>query len=150
LCYILLKLDIIFKKRLIISSTRLFAYYDISFNYNNFNEHKGETNMILVNIDHIPGKKVDKVFGVVKGSTVHSKHIGKDILAGLRTIIGGEIAEYTQMLDEARQVAVSRMVKDAESMGANAILNIRFASSAVMQNAAELVAYGTAVLVNEE
>lgn len=106
--------------------------------------------MILVNIDYIPGKKVEKVFGVVKGSTVHSKHIGKDILAGLRTIIGGEIEEYTQMLDEARQIAVSRMVKDAESMGANAILNIRFASASVMQNAAELVAYGTAVYVSEE
>jgi uncharacterized protein YbjQ (UPF0145 family) len=106
--------------------------------------------MILVNIDHVPGKKVEKVFGVVKGSTVHSKHIGKDIIAGLRTLVGGEIEEYTQMLDEARKIAVSRMVKDAEGMGANAILNIRFASSSVMQNAAELMAYGTAVFVSEE
>lgn len=106
--------------------------------------------MILVNIDHIPGKKVEKVFGIVKGSTVHSKHIGKDIMAGLRTLIGGEIEEYTQMLDEARKIAVSRMVKDAENMGANAILNIRFASASVMQSAAELMAYGTAVYVSEE
>jgi len=106
--------------------------------------------MILVNIDHVPGKKVEKVFGLVKGSTVHSKHIGKDIMAGLRTIVGGEIEEYTQMLNEARKIAISRMVKDAESYGANAILNIRFASSSVMQSAAELVAYGTAVYVSEE
>jgi len=106
--------------------------------------------MILVNIDHVPGKKIEKVFGMVKGSTVHSKHIGKDILAGLRTIVGGEIEEYTQMLTEARQIAISRMVKDAESQGANAIINIRFASSSVMQSAAELMAYGTAVYVSEE
>lgn len=106
--------------------------------------------MILVNIDHVPGKKVEKVFGLVKGSTVHSKHIGKDILAGLRTIVGGEIEEYTQMLNEARKIAISRMVKEAESQGANAILNVRFASSSVMQSAAELVAYGTAVYVIEE
>lgn len=106
--------------------------------------------MILVNIDHVPGKKIEKVFGMVKGSTVHSKHIGKDIIAGLRTIVGGEIEEYTQMLTEARQIAVSRMVKDAESQGANAIINIRFASASVMQSAAELMAYGTAVYVSEE
>lgn len=106
--------------------------------------------MILVNIDHIPGKKVEKVLGVAKGSTVHSKHIGKDILAGLRTLVGGEIEEYTQMLDEARKVAVSRMVKNAEELGANAILNIRFSSSSVMQSAAEIMAYGTAVYVTEE
>jgi uncharacterized protein YbjQ (UPF0145 family) len=106
--------------------------------------------MILVNIDHIPGKKVEKVLGLVKGSTVHSKHIGKDILAGLRTIVGGEIEEYTEMLNESRQIAVLRMVKEAEALGANAILNIRFASSSVMQSAAELMAYGTAVYVVEE
>ncbi|OGO78739.1 MAG: hypothetical protein A2Y23_10725 [Clostridiales bacterium GWB2_37_7] len=106
--------------------------------------------MILVNIDHVPGKNVEKVFGIVKGSTVHSKHIGKDIMASLRTLVGGEIDEYTQLLSEARKIAVSRMVKDAESMGANAILNIRFSSASVMQSAAEIMAYGTAVYVSEE
>lgn len=106
--------------------------------------------MILVNIDHIPGMKVEKVFGMVKGSTVHSKHIGKDIMAGLKTIVGGEIEEYTQMLDEARKIAVSRMVKEAEVLGANAVLNIRFASASIMQSAAEIMAFGTAVYVSEE
>lgn len=106
--------------------------------------------MILVNIDHIPGMKVEKIFGMVKGSTVHSKHIGKDIMAGLKTIVGGEIEEYTQMLDEARKIAISRMVKEAEGMGANAILNIRFASASVMQSAAEIMAFGTAVYAIEE
>jgi uncharacterized protein YbjQ (UPF0145 family) len=106
--------------------------------------------MILVNIDCVPGKKVEKVFGIVKGSVVNSKHIGKDIMASLRTLVGGEIEEYTQMLDEARKIAVSRMVKDAEDLGANAIINIRFASASVMQSAAEIMAYGTAVYVTEE
>ncbi|MFZ5351610.1 MAG: YbjQ family protein [Bacillota bacterium] len=105
--------------------------------------------MILVNIDHVPNKKVIKTLGIVKGSTVHSKHLGKDIMAGLRTLVGGEIEEYTQMLDEARKIAVSRMVKNAEELGANAILNIRFASASVMQSAAEIMAYGTAVVIEE-
>lgn len=110
----------------------------------------GVMRMILVNIDHIPGMKVEKVMGIVKGSTVHSKHIGKDIMAGLKTLVGGEIEEYSQMLDEARKVAISRMVKDAETQGANAILNIRFTSASVMQSAAEIMAFGTAVYVTEE
>ncbi len=106
--------------------------------------------MILVNIDHIPGMKVTKVMGIVKGSTVHSKHIGKDIMAGLKTLVGGEIEEYTQMLEEARKTAVSRMVKNAEELGANAIVNIKFVSASVMQSAAEIMAYGTAVVVVQE
>lgn len=106
--------------------------------------------MILVNIDHIPGRKIEKTLGIVKGSTVHSKHLGKDILAGLRTLVGGEIEEYTQMLEEARKIAVSRMVKNAEELGADAIINIRFASASVMQSAAEIMAYGTAVKTTEE
>lgn len=111
---------------------------------------KGVMRMILVNIDHIPGMKVEKVFGMVKGSTVHSKHIGKDIMAALKTIVGGEIDEYTQMLNEARKIAISRMVKEAEEQGANAILNIKFASASIMQSAAEIMAFGTAVYVTEE
>ena len=105
----------------------------------------GVIKMILVNIDHIPGRTIEKVVGVVKGSTVHSKHIGKDIMASLRTLVGGEIEEYTEMLEEARKVAVARMVKNAEELGADAILNIRFSSASVMQSAAEIMAYGTAV-----
>lgn len=105
--------------------------------------------MILVNIDYVPGKNIKKALGIVKGSTVHSKHFGKDIMAGLRTLIGGEVEEYTQMLEEARKIAVSRMVKNAEELGANAIVNIRFASASVMQSAAEIVAYGTAVVIED-
>ncbi|WP_432665708.1 YbjQ family protein [Wukongibacter baidiensis] len=103
--------------------------------------------MILVNTNEVPGKEIVEVFGLVKGSTIQSKHIGKDILAGLKTIVGGEINEYTKMLDQARQIAIKRMVDDAESKGANAIVNIRFATSAIMQGAAELLAYGTAVKI---
>ena len=106
--------------------------------------------MILVNIDHVPGRNIEKLLGVVKGSTVHSKHIGKDFMAGLRTLVGGEIEEYTEMLEEARKVAVSRMVKNAEALGANAILNIRFSSASIMQSAAEIMAYGTAVKLSDE
>lgn len=103
--------------------------------------------MILVNTNEIPGKDIIEVFGLVKGSTIQSKHIGKDILAGLKTIVGGEISEYTKMLEQARQIAIKRMVDDAESKGANAIVNVRFATSAIMQGAAELLVYGTAVKV---
>lgn len=103
--------------------------------------------MILVNTNEIPGKEIVEVIGLVKGSTIQSKHIGKDILAGLKTIVGGEISEYTKMLEQARQIAIKRMVEDATSKGANAIVNIRFATSAIMQGAAELLVYGTAVKV---
>lgn len=103
--------------------------------------------MILVNTNEIPGMEIVEVFGLVRGSTIQSKHIGKDILAGLKTIVGGEINEYTKMLEQARQIAVKRMVEDAERKGANAIVNIRFATSAIMQGAAELLVYGTAVKI---
>lgn len=103
--------------------------------------------MILVNTDNIPGKEITEVIGLVRGSTIQSKHIGKDIVASLKTIVGGEINEYTKMLEQARQIAIKRMVDDAESQGANAVVNIRFATSAIMQGAAELLVYGTAVKV---
>jgi len=103
--------------------------------------------MIIVNTNEVAGKKVVKTLGLVKGNTIQAKHIGKDIMAGLKTIVGGEITEYTDMLDKARQVAIGRMVKEAEAMGANAIVNVRFATSGIMQGAAELLAYGTAVVV---
>ncbi|MDD2573863.1 MAG: YbjQ family protein [Bacillota bacterium] len=103
--------------------------------------------MILVNTNDVPGKTITKVYGLVKGNTIHSKHIGKDIMAGFRTLVGGEIKEYTEMLSEARKIALKRMVEEAEALGANAVVNVRFSTSSVMQGAAELLAYGTAVWV---
>jgi uncharacterized protein YbjQ (UPF0145 family) len=100
--------------------------------------------MLLLNIDHIPGKEVEAL-GLVKGSTVQSKNFGKDFMAGMKTLVGGEIEGYTQMLNEARQLATKRMVDEAEALGADAVLNIRFASASLMQGAAEVTAYGTAV-----
>lgn len=100
--------------------------------------------MMLVNIDHIPGKDLE-VLGLVKGTVVQSKNFGKDFMAGMKTLVGGEIVGYTEMLVEARQIATKRMVDEAEAMGADAIINIRFGSSSVMQSAAEVLAYGTAV-----
>jgi uncharacterized protein YbjQ (UPF0145 family) len=100
--------------------------------------------MLLLNIDHIPGREVEAL-GLVKGSTVQSKNLGKDFMAGMKTLVGGEIEGYTQMLTEARQLATKRMVDEAEALGADAVLNIRFASASLMQGAAEVTAYGTAV-----
>jgi uncharacterized protein YbjQ (UPF0145 family) len=105
--------------------------------------HKNKS-MILASIDTIPGKNFE-VLGIVKGTVVQSKHIGRDILAGLKTIVGGEIQGYTDMLIEARSIATERMTKEAESLGADAVIGMRYCTSAVMEGAAELVAYGTAV-----
>ena len=103
--------------------------------------------MILVNTNFIAGKEIYETIGIVRGSTIQSKHIGKDIMAGFKTIVGGEITEYTSMLEDARQVSLGRMVKSAEKLEANAIINIRFATSNIMQGAAELLVYGTAVKI---
>ena len=100
--------------------------------------------MLLVNIDYIPGKEFE-VIGVVKGSMIQTKHLGNDIANSFKTLVGGELTSYTEMMNEARATATARMVKEAESLGADAIINIRYASSAVMQGAAEVRAYGTAV-----
>ena len=100
--------------------------------------------MLLLNIDYVPGKEVEPL-GLVKGTVVQSKNFGKDFMAGMKTLVGGEIVGYTEMLTEARQSATKRMVDEASALGADAILNIRFGSSAVMQGAAEVIAYGTAV-----
>ena len=100
--------------------------------------------MLLLNIDYVPGKEVEPL-GLVKGTVVQSKNVGKDFMAGMKTLVGGEITGYTEMLVEARQIATKRMVDEATVMGADAIINIRFGSSAVMQGAAEVIAYGTAV-----
>ena len=100
--------------------------------------------MILASIDTIPGKNFE-VLGIVKGTVVQSKHIGRDILAGLKTIVGGEIQGYTDMLIEARNIATDRMVNEAKTIGADAVIGMRYCTSAVMEGAAEIVAYGTAV-----
>lgn len=102
--------------------------------------------MLLLNIDYIPGKEIE-VLGIVKGTVVQTKNFGKDFMAGMKTLVGGEIKGYTEMLTEARQIATKRMVDEAENMGADAILNIKFGSSAVMSGAAEIIAYGTAVKI---
>ncbi|MDD6202915.1 MAG: YbjQ family protein [Lachnospiraceae bacterium] len=100
--------------------------------------------MQLVNIDYIPGKEIEAL-GIVKGTVVYSKNIGKDFMAGMKTLVGGEIEGYTEMLNTARQIAVKRMVEEAEALGADAVVNMRYGSSSVMQGAAEVIAYGTAV-----
>jgi uncharacterized protein YbjQ (UPF0145 family) len=100
--------------------------------------------MLLLNIDHIPGKNIEAL-GLVKGTVVHSKNLGKDFMAGMKTLVGGELTGYTEMLTEARQIATKRMVDEAEALHADAIVNVRFGSSTVMQGAAEVIAYGTAV-----
>jgi len=101
--------------------------------------------MLVTNLEIVPGKRVGRHLGLVQGSTVRSKHVGKDIMAGLKNIVGGELKGYTELLEESRKEAVSRMVAMAEAMGANAVVNVRFSTSAVAAGAAELYAYGTAV-----
>lgn len=100
--------------------------------------------MLLVNTDYISGKQLETL-GIVKGSIVQTKNFGKDFMAGIKTLVGGEVKEYTDMLNQARQIAVKRMVDEATALGADAVVNIRYASSSVMQGAAEVIAYGTAV-----
>ena len=100
--------------------------------------------MLLLNIDHIPGREIEAL-GIAKGTVVQSKNFGKDFMAGMKTLVGGEITGYTEMLVEARQIATKRMVDEASALNADAVINIRYGSSAVMQGAAEVIAYGTAV-----
>ena len=104
---------------------------------------------IVVNTDFISGKKL-QTLSLVRGSTVHSKNLGRDILSSLKTIVGGEIVDYTNMMNEARAIATQRMVEDAQKLDADAVINVRYASSAIMQGAAEIIAYGTAVKFVEE
>ena len=103
--------------------------------------------MILTNIETIPGETIQEHYGLVQGSTIRAKHFGRDIMAGFKNIVGGELKGYTELLREARNEALERLNQEAESMGANAVVNIRFATSSVAQGAAELFAYGTAVRV---
>lgn len=103
--------------------------------------------MIVVTTDKIEGKQIVKTLGMVRGSTIRARHIGHDVMAGLRNIVGGEITDYTKMLAESREQAIQRMVQEAEGMGANAIVGTRFVTSMVMSGASELLAYGTAVMI---
>lgn len=107
-------------------------------------------NIIIVTTDSIVGKKVTKTLGLVRGNCIRARHLGKDILAGLRNIIGGEIHEYTKLIAESREQALDRMVEDASKLGANAVLEVRFTTSVITANAAELLAYGTAVVLEDE
>jgi len=101
--------------------------------------------MDITTQDYFDDKEIEETLGLVKGNTIRARHVGKDIMAGLRTLVGGEITEYTKMLAEAREQAIDRMIADARSKGADAVVGFRFATSPVMQGSAELLAYGTAV-----
>jgi len=103
--------------------------------------------MIIVTTDQIEGKKIVETLGLVRGSTIRARHVGRDIMAGMRNIVGGEVKDYTVMLAQAREEALQRMIEQAEKMGANAIVGVRFVTSMVMSGAAEMVAYGTAVKI---
>lgn len=106
--------------------------------------------MIIVTSSNISGMRIQQTLGLVYGNTVRCRHVGKDILAGLRNLVGGEVPEYTKMLAESREQSLDRMTLRAEELGANAIIDVRFTTSAIMQGASELLAYGTAVLVEPE
>jgi len=106
--------------------------------------------MIVVSDDKIAGMKVVRTLGLVRGNTIRARHLGKDVMAVLRNIVGGEVSEYTKMMAEAREQALDRMVEEAEELGADAVISTRFATSMLMQGAAELLAYGTAVVIEEE
>ena len=103
--------------------------------------------MILVNTETVPTKSIKTTFGIVSGSTVRAKHFGRDMMAGIKNVFGGELKGYTELLEESRSQAISRMIAQAELMGANAIVNVRFATSSVAAGAAEIYVYGTAVIV---
>ena len=102
--------------------------------------------MIITTSAQVEGRVIVETIGLVKGSTIRARHLGKDIMAGLRGMVGGEITEYTRMMAEAREEAIQRMIEDAEKQGANAIVSVRFTTSMIMQNAAEVLAYGTGVV----
>lgn len=103
--------------------------------------------MIIVTSSNIVGKEITKTYGVVRGNTVRARHLGKDIVAGLKTLVGGEIQEYTKLMAESREQSIDRMVEEAKALGANAIVDTRFATSYIMSNVAEILVYGTAVYV---
>jgi len=106
--------------------------------------------VIVVTSDEIRGKKIVEVFGLVKGNTIRARHVGRDILAALRNVVGGEVTDYTKMIAESREQALDRMKAEAQKLGANAVITLRFSTSSMMQGAAELLAYGTAVRVEND
>ena len=106
--------------------------------------------MIVSTADSIAGKRIVRTIGLVRGNTVRARHLGRDITASLRNLVGGEVSEYTKLLAESREQALDRMVAEARSLGANAVIEVRFSTSEVMHAAAELLAYGTAVMVEDE
>ena len=106
--------------------------------------------MIVTTSSFIAGKKVVKTLGIVRGNTIRARHLGKDILAAFKNIVGGEIQEYTKLMGESRDQSLDRMIADAESLGANAVIDCRFSTSFIMQSAAEILVYGTAVRVEDE
>ncbi len=106
--------------------------------------------MLVVNTDHVPGHRTVEALGIVRGSTIRAKHIGKDLMAVLRSLVGGEVKEYTEMLIEARNESQNRMQEQAERLGADAVINVRYVTSQVISGAAELLAYGTAVRIVKE
>ena len=103
--------------------------------------------MILVTTDFVPGKTIKKNLGLVRGNTIRARHLGRDISAALKNIVGGEIRDYTKMMAESREQALDRMIEEATNLGANAVINVRFTTSMIMQSASEILAYGTAVIV---
>jgi len=103
--------------------------------------------MIIVTTEEIPGKTIKKTLGLVRGNTIRARHVGHDISAALKSLVGGEIRDYTKMMAESREQALDRMVEEAENLGANAIVSVKFTTSMIMQSASEILAYGTAVIV---
>jgi len=103
--------------------------------------------MIVITSSILPGKEIKKSFGVVRGNTVRARHLGKDIIAGFKTMVGGEIQEYTKLMAESREQSIDRMIEEAKTLGANAIVDVRFSTSYIMSNVAEILVYGTAVYV---
>ncbi|HIJ53891.1 MAG TPA: YbjQ family protein [Planctomycetes bacterium] len=103
--------------------------------------------MLMSTTETIEGQKIVKHLGLVKGNTIRARHLGRDIMAGLRNVVGGEITDYTKMMAESREQALDRMIEDAQNLGANAIVGVKFATSMVMQSASEILAYGTAVVI---
>ncbi len=103
--------------------------------------------MLISNLETVPGREIREHFGLVQGSTVRAKHVGRDLMAGLKNIVGGELKGYTELLEDSRQEAIDRMLAQAQAVGANAVLNVRFSTSSVSQGAAELFVYGSAVLL---
>ncbi len=106
--------------------------------------------MIITTTDTVPGKKIQKTLGLVRGNTIRARHVGKDIVAGFKAVVGGEISEYTKLMAESREQALDRMVSEAQRLGANAIVATRFTTSVIMGGAAELLSFGTAVVVDDE